>query len=99
VRGQTKRGEPCGTTPGGLCFFHANPNKAAELGRIGGGKKGRLPAGVVDPLPGLTRRVRCETLGSQLRMYTRVGFIPGSRPASRREEPQSHSPENYTAHN
>lgn len=37
---------------GGLCFFHANPNKASELGRIGGRKKKRSfePASV-DPLP------------------------------------------------
>jgi hypothetical protein len=27
---------------GGLCFFHANPNKAVELGRIGGKKNGQI---------------------------------------------------------
>lgn len=34
----TKAGKPCGAAPTatGLCFFHANPNKASELGRIGG---------------------------------------------------------------
>ena len=34
----TKKGTPCraAATAGGLCFFHANPNKASELGRIGG---------------------------------------------------------------
>jgi hypothetical protein len=33
-----KNGKPCraAATAGGLCFFHANPNKASELGRIGG---------------------------------------------------------------
>jgi hypothetical protein len=33
-----KNGKPCGAAAmeGGLCFFHANPNKASELGRIGG---------------------------------------------------------------
>ena len=38
---QTKRGRPClaAATAGGLCFFHANPNKASELGRIGGRSK------------------------------------------------------------
>ena len=37
----TKSGKPCGAAPmeGGLCFLHANPNKARELGRIGGRKK------------------------------------------------------------
>jgi hypothetical protein len=36
-----KSGKPCAAAPmgGGLCFFHANPNKAAELGRIGGRSK------------------------------------------------------------
>jgi hypothetical protein len=39
--GLTKAGNPCraAATEGGLCFFHANPNKASELGRIGGRKK------------------------------------------------------------
>jgi hypothetical protein len=34
----TKSGTPCAAapTPTGLCFFHGNPNKASELGRIGG---------------------------------------------------------------
>jgi hypothetical protein len=37
----TRAGNPCGAAPtaGGLCFFHANPNKASELGRIGGKKR------------------------------------------------------------
>ena len=44
--GITKAGKPCraAATAGGLCFFHANPKKAAELGRIGGSKKGHLGA-------------------------------------------------------
>jgi hypothetical protein len=48
----TKHGKPCraAATEGGLCFFHANPNKAAELGRIGGRKSGRIPVGT-EPLP------------------------------------------------
>ena len=49
---QTKNGKPCraAATAGGLCFFHANPDKAAELGRIGARKNGRVPV-VTDPLP------------------------------------------------
>lgn len=37
-RGKTTAGKPCraAATDGGLCFFHSNPQKAAELGRIGG---------------------------------------------------------------
>ncbi len=40
----TKSGTPCGAAPTrtGLCFFHGNPNKASELGRIGG-KRNRSP--------------------------------------------------------
>ena len=36
----TRAGTACmaRATDGGLCFFHANPNKAAELGRLGGQK-------------------------------------------------------------
>jgi hypothetical protein len=39
-KGTTRTGRPCraAATEGGLCFFHSNPNKAAELGRIGGTK-------------------------------------------------------------
>jgi hypothetical protein len=39
-KGTTRRGRPCRAAPteGGLCFFHASPDKAAELGRIGGTK-------------------------------------------------------------
>ena len=54
-KGRTKSGRRCGAaaTAGGLCFFHSNPNKASELGRIGG-KSNRHAAGEnVDPLPTL----------------------------------------------
>src|SRR5579864_3674102 len=50
-RGKTRQGKPCraAATEGGLCFFHANPNKAAELGRVGG-RRSRHPLGrVADP--------------------------------------------------
>lgn len=50
----TKKGKPCraAATEGGLCFFHANPNKAVELGRIGGRRNGKSPVGT-EPLPNL----------------------------------------------
>jgi len=34
----TKKGAPCKAAPmaGGFCFLHGNPNRASELGRIGG---------------------------------------------------------------
>jgi hypothetical protein len=56
-KGQTKAGKPCRAAPtaGGLCFFHANPNKAAELGRKGGKSKRHSPSENVDPLPRLDR--------------------------------------------
>jgi uncharacterized protein DUF5763 len=51
-KGVTKRGEPCraAATAGGLCFFHANPNKAAELGRMGGRSKRNAAAETADPI-------------------------------------------------
>lgn len=54
-KAQTKRGMPCraGATAGGLCFFHANPNKASELDRIGGRSKRQAAAEPAEPLPPL----------------------------------------------
>ena len=48
-----KSGKPCraAATQGGLCFFHANPDKASELGRIGGRGNRRAVGENVDPLP------------------------------------------------
>jgi hypothetical protein len=39
-RAKTKAGKPCKASPveKGLCAFHADPKRAAELGRIGGSK-------------------------------------------------------------
>jgi len=54
-KGRTKAGKPCeaAATDGGLCFFHANPNKASELGRIGGRSRRQAAAENGDPLPPL----------------------------------------------
>ena len=54
-KARTQAGKPCraAATEGGLCFFHANPDKASELGRIGGRSKGRAAAENADPLPTL----------------------------------------------
>ncbi len=51
---RTKMGKRCRAwaTAGGLCYFHSNPKKAAELGRIGG-RRNRVPDLPVDPLPAL----------------------------------------------
>lgn len=49
-RATTKTGKRCKAAPtaGGLCFFHANPNKAVELGRKGGRKNRNLPIEAID---------------------------------------------------
>jgi hypothetical protein len=62
-RAITKTGEPCHAAPtaGGLCFFHANPAKARELGSIGGRKNRCAPVEIGDPLPDLnTALAVCE---------------------------------------
>jgi len=58
----TKKGQPCraAATAGGLCFFHANPNKASELGRIGGRSMGKLLANNSEPLPSLSSMVAVQ---------------------------------------
>jgi hypothetical protein len=54
-----KSGKRCraAATKGGLCFFHANPNKASELGRIGGRSKRYSIGENADPLPSLDSAV------------------------------------------
>jgi Family of unknown function (DUF5763) len=54
-QGKTKSGKPCSAaaTTGGLCYFHANPKKASELGQIGGRKNRHVQPGSADPLPPL----------------------------------------------
>ena len=58
-QGQNKAGRPCGAaaTSGGLCFFHSSPNKAVELGRIGGSKKSRPPAEATESPPKLDKAI------------------------------------------
>jgi hypothetical protein len=58
-KAQAKSGKPCQAAPtkGGLCFFHANPNKASELGRIGGRSKRSSTAEIGDPLPVLDNAI------------------------------------------
>jgi hypothetical protein len=58
-KARTKNGKPCraAATPGGLCFFHANPNKASELGRIGGRSKRPTVPENAEPLPALDSAV------------------------------------------
>ena len=55
-KAMTKSGKPCNARPmeGGICFLHANPNKAVELGRRGGRSNRRGVVADTDvPLPAL----------------------------------------------
>lgn len=54
-KAKTKSGNPCqaAATAGGLCFFHANPAKASELGRLGGRSNRHVAGENADPLPTL----------------------------------------------
>src|SRR6267378_1355604 len=74
---QAKSGKRCraAATEGGLCFFHANPNKAAELGRIGGRKNRHSAAETVDPLPKLETAVAVRDAVAQLIADVYAGTI------------------------
>jgi len=67
-QGKTKAGKPCraAATKGGLCFFHANPKKAAELGRIGGRSRGAARTQESDPLPPLDTAIGVRDTISQV---------------------------------
>jgi hypothetical protein len=67
-KSRTKAGKPCGAaaTAGGLCFFHANPNKTAELGRIGGRGNRHTAAGSGDPLPTLDNAIAVRDAGGRM---------------------------------
>lgn len=84
----SKNGKPCraAATAGGLCFFHANPNKASQLGRIGGRRKRPvIIAEAVEPLPVLdnARAVRdtvarliCDVYSGKLEPKVAAGLGP-----------------------
>ena len=65
---KTKNGKSCraAATAGGLCFFHANPKRAAELGRIGGSKNRRVAVAEAQPLPLLNSAVSIQAAIGQL---------------------------------
>ena len=67
---QTKLGKACRAAPteGGLCYFHANPKKASELGRKGGSsRKRQLPSEAsVIPLPALNNVIDVGELTDRL---------------------------------
>jgi hypothetical protein len=65
---KTKFGKPCRAAPtdGGLCFFHANPNKASELGRIGGSKKRKPGVENTDALVAVETATDVKTMVARL---------------------------------
>jgi hypothetical protein len=54
-KANNKQGTPCraAATASGYCHFHANPGKAAELGRSGGKKNRHVVDDEARPLPPL----------------------------------------------
>jgi len=75
-KGRTKDGRRCraAAMDGGLCFLHANPDKAVELGRIGGRKSHYVPtesAGSLLPLDSVMAvRARLERVADDLHLGT-----------------------------
>jgi general stress protein YciG len=67
-KARTKSDKPCqaAATAGGLCFFHANPNKASELGRRGGRSKRSAGTESADPLPKLETATAVRDAVAQL---------------------------------
>jgi Family of unknown function (DUF5763) len=67
-QGRTKSGAPCraAATAGGLCFFHANPIKASELGRIGGRSKSTPAVASTEPLPTVDNAIAVRDLVARL---------------------------------
>jgi hypothetical protein len=77
-QGQTKSGKPCraAATSGGLCFFHANPNKASELGRIGGRSNRQVAGESTDPPPSLDNVTALQATVARLISDVYSGKLP-----------------------
>jgi hypothetical protein len=68
-KSRTKDGQACraAASSGGLCFFHANPLKAAELGRMGGRRnRGQATVESLPPLPRITNLAALRDATAQL---------------------------------
>ena len=67
-RALTKAGKRCRAPAGegGLCFFHANPKKASELGRIGGRSKGYTALENIDSLLPLDSVLAVQEMGTRM---------------------------------
>jgi hypothetical protein len=79
-KGLTNAGKPCraAATAGGLCFFHANPNKAAELGRKGGRSNRHSAAESLGPLPRLDTAKAVQDTVAQLVAAVFAGDLEAS---------------------
>ncbi|HSZ01555.1 MAG TPA: hypothetical protein VK788_18800 [Terriglobales bacterium] len=77
-KARTKAGKSCraAATAGGLCFFHANPNKASELGRIGGRSKRHAALEGGDPLPTLGSAIAVKDTVTRLIADVLAGKVP-----------------------
>ena len=69
------RTKTAAATAGGLCFFHANPNKATELGPLGGRSHHRPADGNADSLPTLD----CATVQDKIDRLM-AGVLTGKIP-------------------
>jgi hypothetical protein len=76
-QGRTKSGNPCraAATAGGLCYFHANPKKASELGRIGGRSKGTPAVANAEPLPTVDNAIAVRDLVARLIADVHAGKV------------------------
>jgi hypothetical protein len=86
-KGRAKSGKPCqaAATDGGLCFFHANPDKASELGRIGGRSNRHAASANADPPPALdtamavrdtVARLIADVYAGRINPRTAAGLAP-----------------------
>jgi hypothetical protein len=86
-KARAKSGKPCraAATAGGLCFFHANPDKASELGRIGGSSNRHAAGENADPLPTLddalavrdtVARLIADVYGGKIHPRIAAGLAP-----------------------
>jgi hypothetical protein len=58
-----------------LCYFHANPNKASELGRIGGRRKSTPAVESTEPLPTVDNAIAVRDLVARLIADVHAGRV------------------------
>ena len=80
-KAKTKSGKPCraAATADGLCFFHANPDKASELGWIGDRSNRHAARENAGPLPTLDNAIAVrDTVARLIADVYAARFTPGS---------------------